>query len=65
MAAQDLINTKQELIGAIVLRELKNSATLLRFVTDMSNLAVKGASSISVPKLSSFAVGDRVLGAAE
>ena len=64
MAAQDLINTKQELIGAIVLRELKNSATLLRFVTDMSNLAVKGASSISVPKLSSFAVGDRVLGAA-
>jgi|TARA_R110000850_G_scaffold220527_1_gene346277 hypothetical protein len=64
MAAQDLINTKQELIGAIVLRELKNSATLLRFVTDMSNLAVKGADKISVPKLSSFTVGDRALGAA-
>lgn len=57
MAANVLTNTKQDLIAAEVLRELKENATLLPMVKDYSHLAIKGAKSISLPKLSSFVVG--------
>lgn len=64
MAANVLTNTKQDLIAAEVLRELKENASLLGLVKDYSHLAIKGAKSISIPKLSSFTVGDRAFGAA-
>jgi hypothetical protein len=63
MPANNLANTKQDVIGAIVLRELKESASLLQFVRDLSSMAVKGAKQIELPKLSSFTVGDRAFGA--
>jgi hypothetical protein len=64
MAANVLTNTKQDLIAALVLRELKEKASLLPFCGDYSSLAVKGAKSISLPKLSSFTVQSRTLGSA-
>lgn len=64
MAANVLTNTKQDLIAALVQRELLESASLASFLTNYSNLAVKGAKSISIPKLSSFTVQDRAFGAA-
>jgi hypothetical protein len=64
MAAQNLINTKQDLIAAIVQRELKEGASLLPCVADYSNLAVKGAKQVSIPKYSSFTVQDRAFGSA-
>jgi hypothetical protein len=64
MAAQNLVATKQDLIAALVQRELLESATLTNFLTDLSSLAVKGSKTVSVPKLSSFTVQDRAFGAA-
>lgn len=64
MTANNLANTKQALIAALVQKELKESASLLPFVTDYSSLAVKGAKSIAIPKLSSFTVQSRTFGAA-
>ena len=64
MAAQNLVNTKQDVISAMVQRELLNNASLLPFLRDLSAMAVKGAKSIAVPKLSSVTVGDRAFGAA-
>lgn len=64
MAANNLVNTKADLIASLVQRELLESATLATFVTDLSGLAVKGAKSISIPKLSSFTVQNRAFGAA-
>lgn len=64
MAAQVLTNTKADLIAALVQKELLESATLVPFVLNLSSLAVKGAKSISIPKLSSFTVQDRAFGAA-
>lgn len=64
MAANNLVNTKQDLISALVLRELKEKASLLPFVSDYSSLAIKGAKSIALPKLSSFTVQNRTLGSA-
>jgi hypothetical protein len=64
MAAQNLVNTKADLIAALVQKELLESASLVSFVSNLSNLAGKGAKSISVPKLSSFTVQDRAFGAA-
>lgn len=64
MAANVLTNTKQDLIAALVQRELLESASLAGFSTNYSNLAVKGSKSISIPKLSSFTVQDRAFGAA-
>lgn len=51
--------TKQDLIAAAVQRELKFSAILSAYVTDVSQFAVKGAKSISFPKLTSFTVQNR------
>lgn len=64
MAAQNLVNTKADLIAALVQRELLEKASLIPFLSDLSGLAVKGAKSISIPKLSSFTVQDRSFGAA-
>lgn len=64
MAAQNLVNTKADIIAALVQRELLERASLTPFMTDLSSLAVKGAKSIEVPKLSSFTVQDRAFGAA-
>lgn len=51
--------TKQDLIAAIVQKEMKFAAKLLQLVTDYSFLAVKGAKSVSIPKLGSFTVQNR------
>jgi N4-gp56 family major capsid protein len=57
-------NTKQDLIAAMVQRELAFRAKLLPFFTDLSPMVGKGMQSISIPKLSSFAVADRAEGVA-
>lgn len=64
MAAQNLVNTKADLIAALVQRELLEKASLTPFLSNLSSLAVKGAKSVSIPKLSSFSVQDRAFGAA-
>jgi hypothetical protein len=64
MAANNLVNTKMDIISPLVQKELKESASLANFVTDYSALAGKGAKSIEIPKLSSFTVQDRAFGAA-
>lgn len=51
--------TKQDLIAALVQKELKFNAKLLPFVSDVSMFAVKGAKSVSFPKLDSFTVQNR------
>jgi len=51
--------TKQDLIAALVQRELKFQAKLLPTVTDVSVFAVKGSKSISFPKAGSFTVENR------
>lgn len=63
MTANNLVNTKAELISSLVQGELINSAPLTNYMRDLSSLATKGFSSISVPKLSSFTVNDRAMGA--
>lgn len=64
MAANALVNTKQDLVASFVQKELLESASLMSCVTDYSNLAVKGAKQVSIPKYSSFTVGSRAFGAA-
>jgi hypothetical protein len=64
MAANVLTNTKADLIASLVQKELLESATLVPFVTNYSQFAVKSAKSIEIPKLSSFTVQDRSFGAA-
>ena len=54
--------TKQALIASLVQKELAFRAKLTPFFTDLSTLAVPGALSIAVPKLSSFSVVDRAEG---
>jgi len=55
----ELAPTKADIIGAIVQKELKFAAKLAGYFTDLSSLAMKGAKSVSYPKLSSFTVVDR------
>lgn len=59
----ELDATKQDLVAALVQKELKFMAKLLPSVTDVSSFAVKGAQSISFPKLGSFTVTNRAAGA--
>lgn len=61
--ANNLVNTKQDVISALVQRELLNNASLLPFLRDLSGMAVKGAKSIAIPKLSSVTILDRAFGA--
>jgi hypothetical protein len=60
----ELGSTKQDLIAALVQKELAFNAVLTRWFTDLSSLALPGSKSVSIPKLSSFTVIDRVEGAA-
>jgi len=56
--------TKMDIITALVQRELKFAAKLANYFTDVSRFAVKGAKSISFPKLGSFTVTERASGTA-
>lgn len=56
--------TKQDIIAAVVQKELAQNAILMPYVTDISAFAVKGAKSISIPKLTSFTVTNRASGVA-
>lgn len=53
------VATKQDLIAAMVQRELKYQAKLLPTVMDVSPFAVKGSKTISFPKAGSFTVENR------
>lgn len=59
-----LVATKQDLVAAMVQRELKFQSKLLPFVTDYSSFAVKGAKTVSFPRLASFTAVDRASGVA-
>ena len=56
--------TKQDLIAALVQRELAFNAKLAPLVTDVSVFAVPGSKSISFPKLTGFTVVNRAEAAA-
>ena len=56
--------TKQDLISALVQRELAFASKLLPFFSDVSMYCVPGSKTISFPKLTSFTVVDRVEAAA-
>jgi len=58
----ELLATKQDLIAARVQREIQFRAKLAPFFMDVSQYAVKGAQSISFPKLTSFTAPDRASG---
>jgi len=60
----ELLATKADIIAAIVQKELKFSAKLLPYITDVSVFAGKGAKSVKFPKLTSFTVVDRASGVA-
>lgn len=60
----ELANTKQDLIAARVQKEIQFRAKLAPVFMDVSSFAVKGAKSISFPKLTSFTATDRPTGAA-
>jgi hypothetical protein len=62
MPANNLVNTKQDLIISLVQRELLESATLVSCLSSFQ--AGKGMKQIEVPKMSSFTVQDRAFGAA-
>lgn len=64
MAANNLVNTKQDVISAMVQRELKETASLLPCLGDYSSLAIKGSKQVELPQFTSFTVGDRAFGAA-
>jgi hypothetical protein len=55
--------TKQELIAALVQRELEFNAKLLPYFTNVSAYAQPGMKAISFPKLTGFTVEERVEGA--
>lgn len=56
--------TKNDLIVALVQKELQFSAMLGSLVTDVSSFAQKGMKTIAFPKLSSFTVANRAFGIA-
>lgn len=56
--------TKMDIITALVQKELKFKAKLAPYFTDVSRFAVKGAKTISFPKLGSFTVTERPSGTA-
>lgn len=59
----ELVATKQDLVAAMVQRELQAAAKLLPTVSDFSQFAVKGAKTVKVPRLDSFTAVDRASGA--
>jgi hypothetical protein len=63
-ASGEMNATKQDLIAALVQRELKLQAKLTPYFTDVSQYCVKGAKTIAFPKLTSFTATNRAPGAA-
>lgn len=59
-----LAATKQDIITALVQKELAFQAKLLPTVTDVSSFAAKGQKSIAFPKFGSFTVENRASGVA-
>lgn len=57
-----LLATKQDLVAALVQKELKFATKFLPYVSDVSAYAIKGAKTISFPRLTSFTVIDRASG---
>lgn len=55
----DLVATKNDLIVALVQRELISKAVVMPSIADLSAFASKGSKSISVPRAGSFSVEDR------
>lgn len=55
----ELLATKQDLIASEVQKEIQFRAKLAPLFMDVSRFAVKGAKSISFPKLTSFTANDR------
>jgi hypothetical protein len=64
-AIQTLPNTKNDLIVAMVQKELIARSVVAPLVTDLSAFAIKGSKSFNVPKLTSFTVANRAFGAAQ
>ncbi len=62
-AIQTLPNTQNELIIALVQKELADNTIFAADVEDVSRFAVKGVKQIDVPKLSAFTAANRTLGA--
>lgn len=62
-ASNEMDATKQDLIAALVQKELKFKAKLAPMATDVSRFAVKGSKTVSFPKLGSFTVTNRAAGA--
>ena len=60
----NLLATKQDVITALVQRELAFAAKVLPTITDVSGFAGKGMKSISFPKFGSFTVENRASGVA-
>lgn len=58
----ELAATKMDLIAARVQQEIEFRAKLAPFFSNVSQFAVKGAQSISFPKLTSFVAADRATG---
>lgn len=58
-----LVATKQDVISALVQKELISSSILAPTVEDVSRFAIKGAKTVSFPKAGSFTVEDRASGA--
>lgn len=56
--------TKNDLITALVQKELAFSAMLMPLITNVSQFAVKGNKTIEFPKLTSFSVANRAFGVA-
>lgn len=58
-----LVATKQDVISALIQKELISKSILAGTVLDVSRFAVKGAKTIAFPKAGSFTVEDRASGA--
>lgn len=59
-----LVDTKAEIISALVQRELKFQSKLMSTVTDFSAIAAPGSRSVALPKFGSFTVENRASAAA-
>ena len=57
-----LVATKQDIISALVQRELISKSILAGTVLDVSRFAIKGSKTISFPKAGSFTAEDRATG---
>lgn len=63
-ASNEMDATKQDLVAALVQKELRFKSKLAPMATDVSRFAVKGSKTVSFPRLGSFTVTNRAAGAA-